>query len=531
MRSPWFLRATARGAMGAAVRSVDWAATPLGPPAAWPLPLRAAVELCLGTEFPVLVTWGPELTMIYNDGYREMLGTDKHPGALGSPLAAVWAEVWDAIEPSVREVEAGRPTWVVDQRLVMHRSGFDEETFFTYSYSPLLDVDGQVRGLLDIATESTAQVVERRRVGQLSLLQARLQAAGPDVGAVVAAAAATLADGPDLTLVGAALGPRGGLRWVHGPADDVDAALVERAARTATVQQAGRLLVVPLPLVAIDDREGLLALRAGALRPVDDQLRTFARLVADAVAGALTGALRHEREVGMLERVSDVLQRAMLEPPVDRPGVATRYVPATRGLAVGGDWYDVADLPGGRTGIVVGDLVGHGLESASRMGQLRSAARALLLRTDAPAPAVDGLDAFARTLPGAEYATMHCGVLDPAAGTYTYTSAGHPPAAVLRTDGTVTWLTGARGTPLTVAREPRPHDVVAVAAGDVVVLCTDGLLERRGSDLRSRLAALERLLVGLVGADPDAIADGVLAGMTPEGSLDDTAVVVHRVEG
>ncbi len=180
---------------------------------------------------------------------------------------------------------------------------------------------------------------------------------------------------------------------------------------------------------------------------------------------------------------------------------------------------------------MVGDCVGHGLEAASRMGQLRSAARALLLRTRRPADVLDGLDAFARTLPGAELATVLCGVVDPDAGTFTFSSAGHPPGLVLHPDRTVTWLAGGRGRPLTVPAGPRPQAVVPVAEGDALVLCTDGLLERRGTLLRDRLDELASVLADLPdpGADPDVLADALLARMAPDGSTDDTVVVVHRV--
>ncbi|MFC8193047.1 PP2C family protein-serine/threonine phosphatase [Cellulomonas sp. NPDC057328] len=551
MRSPWFLRATARGGMGDALRAVDWAATPLGAPSAWPVPLRSAVELCLSTRFPVLVTWGPALTMIYNDAYREILGTQKHPGALGAPLADVWPDVWDDIAPLVREVmEHGRPTWVSDQRLVMHRSGYDEETFFTYSYSPLRDVDGRVAGLLDIATDTTHLVVEQRRVRLLAELSRRLQGTVPSVGAVVATAVALLDDGPDVVGVEVHLGPPAGVNVIAASPTPVGArpGLVVDATARGDVVEDGHVLAVPFRLAEADGRAGAVVLRLGPLRQVDDQARAFARVVADTVAAAVTSALRLERQVAAVTRVSDVLQHAMLEPEVARGDVATRYVPAVRELTVGGDWYDVVALaddhehpdgtddadpgtPRGPLGVVVGDCVGHGLEAASRMGQLRSAARALLLRTRRPADVLDGLDAFARTLPGAELATVLCGVVDPDAGTFTFSSAGHPPGLVLHPDRTVTWLAGGRGRPLTVPAGPRPQAVVPVAEGDLLVLCTDGLLERRGTLLRDRLDELAAVLAGLPdkGADPDVLADALLARMAPDGSTDDTVVVVHRV--
>ncbi|WP_309135490.1 SpoIIE family protein phosphatase [Cellulomonas sp.] len=557
MRSPWFLRATARDAMGEVVRATDWTATPLGAPSTWPAALRSAVEMCLSTRFPVLVTWGPGLTMLYNDGYREILGSRKHPAAMGAPLRQVWPEVWDDIAPLVREVmEHGRPTWVADQRLVMHRSGYDEETFFTYSYSPLRDADGTVNGLLDIASDTTHLVVEQRRVRMLAELSLALQGAPSTVAGVVSAATGLLDAGPDVVAVEVHLGRPGEAEVVGASGTPVAApdALVAQALAAGRPVEDGHVRVLPFALAETDRRVGAVAVRLNALRPVDDQARAFTRVVADTVTASVTAALRLERQVAAVTRVSDVLQHAMLEPDVARADVATRYVPAVRDLTVGGDWYDVvelgraaddeddeqggyrwdagADAPtSGPLGIVVGDCVGHGLEAASRMGQLRSAARALLLRTAGPAEVLDGLDVFARTLPGAEMATVLCGVVDPDAGTFTYSSAGHPPGLVLHADRTVTWLSSGRGRPLTVPAGPRAQAVAPLTEGDVLVLCTDGLLERRGSALRERFGRLEAVLSEVVdpAASPDALADELLARMAPEGSADDTVVVVHRV--
>ena len=105
MAPDWLLAATAVGGQtGALARTFDWAGTALGPADGWPSGLRSAVSLCFGTRFPVFVTGGPELTMLYNDGYREMLGRNKHPAAWGAPLREVWAEVWDDIGPYVDKV-------------------------------------------------------------------------------------------------------------------------------------------------------------------------------------------------------------------------------------------------------------------------------------------------------------------------------------------------------------------------------------------------------------------------------------------
>ncbi len=531
MRSPWFRRVTAGSACGLLARDVDWEATPLGPPATWPTALRVAVETCFSTRFPVLVAWGPQLTMIYNDGYREMLGSDKHPSAMGSPVAEVWKEIWEDLEESVERVMVhGEPTWVVDQLLVMHRSGYDEDAYFTYSYSPIRDAAGTVGGLLDIATETTTQVVEGRRMRLLGDLSVRLAAAHGDLAALGGAATGLLAGaqdvaaaeihlaGPDGEPVRLATTSPGG----HGP---VSGRVVARVTQTGVAEERGRTLVVPLPAPA----SGAVVLSAAERRPWDDGYRSFLRLVASAVGVAVAGTVRHLREVDELRAVSDTFQAAIVPEGVALPGIVARYRPAEGDLAVGGDWYDVVHIEPGRHALVIGDCVGHGLEAAARMGQLRAATRSLLLQDATPATVLEGLDRFAHTLPGAECTTVFCAVVDEHAGTLTYSMAGHLPPVLRRADGGTRLLDGARGAALALSSRARSQVTEALAPGDVVVAYTDGLIERRGEALPH---AIERLAAA-VGAQPrDAtpaeVADDLLRSLAPHGSDDDVALVVYR---
>src|SRR5690242_12587265 len=104
------------GEMGALMRAVDWAATPIGPVASWPQSLRTAVSICLMSRFPMLIWWGPELVMLYNDAYRPMLGATKHPRAMGQAGRDCWPEIWDVIGPMLGGVvERGQATWSDDQ--------------------------------------------------------------------------------------------------------------------------------------------------------------------------------------------------------------------------------------------------------------------------------------------------------------------------------------------------------------------------------------------------------------------------------
>lgn len=155
-----------RGGMARRIRDFDWSATPLGPAPDWPAELRTAVNLMLDSRFPAAVVWGPELTTLYNDAFRLVLGAG--PEALGRPFAEVWAEVWDDVAPSLRRALAGRATYIEDFPLRIERSGHAETAWFTFCYSPLRLEDGTVAGLLDTAVETTEAVRARQELKALN---------------------------------------------------------------------------------------------------------------------------------------------------------------------------------------------------------------------------------------------------------------------------------------------------------------------------------------------------------------------------
>lgn len=143
--------------MGERIRAHNWATSPLGVPTEWPQSLRSVVGLILGSKFPMFVAWGPELRFLYNDAYAGILGA-KHPEALGRPFADIWSEIWIAISPSIEAALAGEATYHQNLPLLMNRTGFDEQTWFTFSYSPVRDESGQVAGMFCVCAETTAQV-------------------------------------------------------------------------------------------------------------------------------------------------------------------------------------------------------------------------------------------------------------------------------------------------------------------------------------------------------------------------------------
>ena len=228
--------------------------------------------------------------------------------------------------------------------------------------------------------------------------------------------------------------------------------------------------------------------------------------------------------------VATAMQRAILGPTDVPDGMAVRYLPGVRPLEVGGDWYDVVDLPGGCTAVVVGDCTGRGLAAATTMGQLRSACRALLLQEKRPADVVAALDMFAERLPGAVCTTVFCAVMDDANDTLLYASAGHLPALLMDPGGEVTVLDQGQGVPLGLSTcSVRPETEVNMGPGATLVLYTDGLVERRGESLDEGIDRLRRVLVEHRGAAPDQLADELVAALVPPGSQsDDIALLVHR---
>lgn len=160
------------------VEGFDWASTPLGPAAAWPDSLKAVVRILLTSRFPMWMAWGPELTFLYNDAYRRTTLGKKHPWALGKPAAQVWHEIWKDIGPLIHQVmETGEATWQETLLLILERSGYPEETYHTFSYSPLSDSDGRIVGMLCVVMEDTVRMIGERQLASLSTLAEALAGA------------------------------------------------------------------------------------------------------------------------------------------------------------------------------------------------------------------------------------------------------------------------------------------------------------------------------------------------------------------
>jgi signal transduction histidine kinase len=179
------------GKMGELIRSMDWTKTPLGPIESWPQSLRTTVSLCLASNFPISLAWGPRHVQIYNDGYWPICG-EKHPHALGQDFSECWASAWPVIGEAFAHALAGETSFLEDQRMFLDRNGCLEETFFTFSFSPIRDETG-VAGLFHPVTETTSRMLAERRTRALRDLAASIGGAQSPED-VCRLAAQTLAD-------------------------------------------------------------------------------------------------------------------------------------------------------------------------------------------------------------------------------------------------------------------------------------------------------------------------------------------------
>jgi PAS domain S-box-containing protein len=185
--------------IGRLLRTSDWSGNPLGPPAAWPAELATAVKMTVSSSFPMFVAWGPELRFLYNDAYVPVLG-DKHPAAFGAPFADVWHEIWHDLAPIADNALAGKSAYFEDLPLTMERRGYREQTYFTFSYSPLHDAGGKVAGVYCTCIETTGRVLsERRAAVELAVADALLPLT--DADEVIRTATALLGEQLGLTRV------------------------------------------------------------------------------------------------------------------------------------------------------------------------------------------------------------------------------------------------------------------------------------------------------------------------------------------
>ena len=543
------------GALHGAYRTTDWASTSLGPVEDWPPALRTAVTICLASRFPIALLWGPDLVMLYNEAYLPIHGSKE--GALGVPCAQVWPEVWPTVGPMVLGVLAGGPaTYVQDQRLLLERHGFPEECYLTYSYSAIRTEDGSVAGVFSAVTETTSQILACRRSDLVCrLTEALAQASKTDMTTVVTAVLTVLdRAGHDLTGI-ALYGRVGEQDWTrrgrHGLRSTVTAAQRQRLTEVGTARsrvgaEGPDALVVHLPVPVGACGAVVLACHLDPQVARNPALTAFLTQLAQAIGAGISAAASWEAERRSLaeaqqhqhsllrneRHTAEVLQRSLLPvlPRLEEVEIAARYAPGGRDVQVGGDWYDVIDLGGGRTALVIGDVMGRGVAAAAVMGQLRAAVRAYAQLDLLPADILTLLDLIVDQLGEMNFVTCLYGVYDPVDRSLTIANAGHfAPLMATTPEQPATTLDLTPDCPLgSGLSEYRNHRFI-VPPQSVLALFTDGLVESRGHDIEDGLQTLGRTLALQAGQPLEQLADLLLARMrTHHPHDDDTALLLVR---
>jgi PAS domain S-box-containing protein len=249
-------------------------------------------------------------------------------------------------------------------------------------------------------------------------------------------------------------------------------------------------------------------------------------------AGVLLASARlhdEERRIALSLQRALLPERLLLHPAIE---VAARYAAAGDALEVGGDWYETLPLPDGRIGIAVGDVVGHGLEAAATMGRLRTALAALAPHAPAPGLLLSRLQQFADGPNGTDFATVGFAALDPRTGAVEYAYAGHPPMLVLPPGGPASWLEGGRSMPLCRpgSGRDRAQAAATLTPGSVLLLYTDGLVERRQESMDVGLERLREAAEDCRDAPVDEMCDRIVEAMIrATGNSDDAVLVCLRL--
>ncbi|MGN6130503.1 MAG: SpoIIE family protein phosphatase [Nocardioidaceae bacterium] len=332
------------GTVGRDLLAVDWAATTLGRPEDWPGSLQSVVRMVLTSRFSMWMAWGPELTFFCNDAYRRDTLGKKYPWALGRPASEVWSEIWHDIGPRIAHVmTTGEATWDESLLLFLERSGYVEETYHTFSYSPLFDDAGAIAGMLCVVKEDTEEVTGRRRMAVLRDLALRSSGRISEAETVTAACRTlgAAADSLPFTLTYlydeqggvARLAGNSGFKSEHPAAPDeirlgdpaavwpVDSALAGRTvvvdgldARFENLPTGGwsepptTAVVLPLAQSGQARPYGFLVTAVNRYRPLDDSYRDFLELVANQLAAALTDARAFEFERARAETLAELDQ-------------------------------------------------------------------------------------------------------------------------------------------------------------------------------------------------------------------------------
>lgn len=506
------------------IDAYDWDDTAIGPRSSWPLTLRLSVDIALASGFPMVVFWGAELVQIYNDAFVPILGA-RHPAALGQAANDCWPEIWDTIGPLLRGVlETGEPVWAEDLPLTLERNGFAEQTYFTFSYSRILNGGGG-NGLLCTCVETTRAVSRELEFRAMADSVANIiYTHGPD-GTVEWANSRWY----EYTALPEAIAntAEGWARVV--PPDDL-ASIFNALERAFARGEAYEAEIRIKPYGSGDEALRWHLLRGVPMRAADGRIVRWAGSATDVHDRRADGEALRER-YARDHAVSLAFQDAALPRMLPTmPGLAfdAMYEAAGEDALVGGDWYDAFRLPDGRVVISVGDVGGSGLEAAVTMGAVRQTIRGAAQVFAEPAAALDAADRAMRSEQPDRIVTAFLGILDPLTLALSYASAGHPPPLLRHGDGSLEEL-AAIDLPLGLRNERASgtNHVAALSRGSMLVLYTDGLTEAT----RDLLEGERRLRDALAREDvfrsarPAAAIRRVVA---PESS-DDIAILTVRV--
>ncbi|MFC0031487.1 SpoIIE family protein phosphatase [Micromonospora chaiyaphumensis] len=557
------------GSGAAAVLAHPWADTPLGPPDSWDPAVRAVVDLVLASPVPMALLYGEDLVLLYNDGYAELIG-ERHPAALGRPAAEVFADLWhdpDVGEVVTRVYQRGEPYLAREAVLPVDRQqgGPAEPAVFTRGYSPIRDSTGQIIGVLTVAAQTT-QVTQQLQ--SLSDFAAALSGTLTldDVARVTLRYCLHSFDADRVSFVvdeGAAWRMvrrvRGELLdeaderlpplWRRPPAEGLPIVVTARSGVSSFItdgqplrdaaadrhdQKIRALASLPLRSTVV---RGALTVGYQTAHPWSPAERALLAASAELVGQAAERARRFETQHG----TAQLLQRSMLPeqlPDLPRLRIAARYDPGVDGNAAGGDFYDAFVLPTGALGVVLGDVAGHDVQAAARMGQVRAALRALALSDPRPDAVLGGLDRLVASL-GTEggtqelFVTVVFGVIEADRERIVLASAGHPAPLIRRCpaegEPAAEYVEVPPAPPLGLGGHPRTV-TVPFRPGDTLLLFSDGVVERRWQDLTAGLTGLGAAVTAASSGDPRALC-AVATAAVPGATEDDVAVlaVEHAV--
>ena len=327
--------------MGARIRAMDWSKTPLGPIEQWSSTLRTCVRIVLTSKQPMFVWWGDELINLYNDAYKTIVG-GKHPAALGQPASVIWREIWDVIGPRATSAMRGdEGTYDEALLLIMERNGYPEETYYTFSYSPVPNEQGGTGGVLCANTEDTRRIMGERQLRLLRELAARVAEARTQEEACMRAAEALSTADRDvpfaalylvdperrqLSLAGACGIPAGhALAPERLPIDAESPLPIARAmAEERLLVVSGfdgsigalptgawsvppkQVAVVPIAAPHESGHHGLLIVGLSPFRLFDDDYRGFLELVAGQLSAGISNAEAYEKEKRRSEALAEL---------------------------------------------------------------------------------------------------------------------------------------------------------------------------------------------------------------------------------